>query len=1000
MEITYENIKPFIKKRKIPNIEDKITPIVLDADNIYDQQTMEIKDIKGWEVMTPYGWQDFKQIKKINKPYCYKIVFDDGEELVGSPYHKIMMLDETLTYLKFLNKGDIVISGRKVKSKKKIIGNVELFDLLGVKGSLYLTDNIVSSNCAAISWMDDIWASAGLTLTRSQGKCIAISCVTDDTYIFTNKGIKQIKDYIDYNLDTTIQHDYVFDSLYEIIGNQNKLQKGNLFHYNGLQTIYKIKTRYSELKCSKKHKLYTYNDKEHKFVWEEAQNLSTNNWLNIQSEFNVWKNDDNISDFNPIVTSNHKNIFIPKKLTSDICYLLGLYIAEGCANLVKRNNEIIGGYFAVHCENDINDIFKKLKIKFKKRDRTIYKVNSYTLVQLLIYLGFDITKKAPQKEIPKRLFECSKENIIALLQGIFDGDGSADKSGKVSLCFPSEKLIDQVRIILVNLGILSYKYETTLKNLNKNLFKYWYKFTSSSYNLEIYTHYAKKYFNLVGFRLERKQERKKYIKQIKEDEEFPNSKEIFTNLVKLADFSIWELNTYYKFKKFGYDFCTKDKIEELLNLIIKINPELENHPYILELKEKVLIGVWVPIKKIEILKEKQPVYDFSLPHEENNFWCHSVIYNGVLGHQTPKGMAGWYFEQYTNAKNLGWNIITAHWSEHPLYRIGMYQYIKDNNKPEGGYLKFFNDEWPDLTRKENAERYKPKEIYPFILDGKIRSPWYDFESKKLGVRKTKCELDCSFAGSGGEVIDPEKIRDLEIAARLHPPIGMPQRGLMKSYKEFFEPEEGHTYIIPGDTATGDGSDYSAFCVIDITTLTVVATYKDQLDPREYANILARIGKRYFNALIIVEYQEGLTTLLHLKDVIKYKNLFHTTLKKQDVTKVQKRKVGFWQSESTRTLGGDKLEEVLNTGELKVYSMDVINELYTWVWDKRGRRTHLPEKNDDLCMALTIGMYFITHVLTRREYQRENIRKYLRRDVQETIVGTSQAMAEIITKLRY
>jgi hypothetical protein len=38
-----------------------------------------------------------------------------------------------------------------------------------------------------------------------------------------------------------------------------------------------------------------------------------------------------------------------------------------------------------------------------------------------------IKNKAPQKEIPSRLMRLSKESTSAMLQGIFDGDGTAPK---------------------------------------------------------------------------------------------------------------------------------------------------------------------------------------------------------------------------------------------------------------------------------------------------------------------------------------------------------------------------------------------------------------------------------------------------------------------------------------------------------------------------------------------------------------------------------------------
>ena len=45
-----------------------------------------------------------------------------------------------------------------------------------------------------------------------------------------------------------------------------------------------------------------------------------------------------------------------------------------------------------------------------------------------------------------------------------------------------------------------------------------------------------------------------------------------------------------------------------------------------------------------------------------------------------------------------------------------------------------------------------------------------------------------------------------------------------------DPIEGHTYVITVDTSRGQGKDYSAFCVIDITDppYKVVAKYRNNL----------------------------------------------------------------------------------------------------------------------------------------------------------------------------
>lgn len=357
-----------------------------------------------------------------------------------------------------------------------------------------------------------------------------------------------------------------------------------------------------------------------------------------------------------------------------------------------------------------------------------------------------------------------------------------------------------------------------------------------------------------------------------------------------------------------------------------------------------------------------------------------------IGISTPKGQSGWYYEQYTRAEENGWNIVEAHWSEHPDYSLGMYQYIKDPAHPDGGYIKHYNEGWPDVSNPIAIKKYKTKETYPFVIDGRLRSPWYDYESKKLGVQKTRCELDCSFAGSGSEVFEPETIRALKQKAKLVPVIpniqlGLQDKGPFKSYKQYREFNPDHGYCISADVATGDGSDFSTAVIIDLTTKEVVGTYKDMVETTLFAKVLAEIGRRFGNCVIIVEYQgPGISVLMELKNNIRYSNLYQHDLKRNEITKPQRKKIGFWQGQSTRALGGDKTEEVINTGEFLIYSLDFFTELETWIWDKDGKRRHAPGKNDDLIMAFSNAMFYIYHALERKKHNREMMKKHFGKQI--------------------
>ena len=351
---------------------------------------------------------------------------------------------------------------------------------------------------------------------------------------------------------------------------------------------------------------------------------------------------------------------------------------------------------------------------------------------------------------------------------------------------------------------------------------------------------------------------------------------------------------------------------------------------------------------------------------------------------TPKGKSGWYFDQYINSEEKGWTILNASWKDHPIYNLGMYQYIKDENNKNGGYIKFYNSDWQDTTHPDDLKKYKTKETYEFIKDGKLRSPWYDVESKKLGKERTLCELDCSFSGSGGEVLENDVIDNIKNNCILPIRIGLKEKEQESFWKNYYVykdceyiqkevqdkilklPKE---YLVIVDIATGDGSDSSAISVIDVITDEVVATFKDdKISPDLLAYVVKKIGLEYGEAEVVIEYNgPGQTCLLKLQNDLGYpdKKIYRTTLKLKDPNEKdgKKRKLGFWQSSQSRSNGGDVLEELLNNNSITINCKRIAKEFETWVW-KDGRRDHLPGKHDDLIMTLTMYSYIKRYV---REY---------------------------------
>lgn len=346
---------------------------------------------------------------------------------------------------------------------------------------------------------------------------------------------------------------------------------------------------------------------------------------------------------------------------------------------------------------------------------------------------------------------------------------------------------------------------------------------------------------------------------------------------------------------------------------------------------------------------------------------------------TPKGTSGWYYDTYTSAHEIGFHIIDAHWTTHPIYSQGQYQWVEDATAPEGGTFNFFGKEWPETLFDKKTGTYIKlnKKDYPFVCDGKIRSPWYDFNSIKLGPRLTKCELDCSFTGTGGEVLDSDLLREMKVIADSTPftnPYEHLKSGFRK-YKEFIAYVPGHTYVIAADVATGDGSDFSTFVIIDLTTFEICGTFKEQILPTAFATVLYTIGKDFGGCPMVIENQGGGYTTLQTLKVKGYPSIYYSTLNKKDPsTGLRKRKIGLWCSEDVRMQGGDQVEEKLRTNQIKIPCAMLVEEFYNWIWDKDQKRRHAPGKNDDLIMALQHALWYSMYVYKRSERNRDNFKK--------------------------
>jgi len=102
---------------------------------------------------------------------------------------------------------------------------------------------------------------------------------------------------------------------------------------------------------------------------------------------------------------------------------------------------------------------------------------------------------------------CSRSVLRSMLSGMFDGDGHSSKlSGTVGYTSISEKLIQQLRVLLLNFGMIT---KTSIDNRTTSEFhvngKNYISPRKKSWQLLLSTTDSKRFYDLIGFKIDRKQ---------------------------------------------------------------------------------------------------------------------------------------------------------------------------------------------------------------------------------------------------------------------------------------------------------------------------------------------------------------------------------------------------------------------------------------------------------------------------------------------------------------
>jgi hypothetical protein len=265
-------------------------------------------------------------------------------------------------------------------------------------------------------------------------------------------------------------------------------------------------------------------------------------------------------------------------------------------------------------------------------------------------------------------------------------------------------------------------------------------------------------------------------------------------------------------------------------------------------------------------------------------------------------------------------------------------------------MNMFYKLWHDAEKGKNE--YVPTEVHWSQVPGRDAA-WKEQTIKNTSEAQFKVEFECEFLGSVDTLISPSKLRTMPYTDPIT------QNKGLAIYKRA---EQDHNYIITVDVARGTSQDYSAFCVMDTTTVPyeMVARYRNnEIKPIIFPNIIVDVAKNYNDAYILCEVNDiGGQVADIIQFDLEYENLLMAAMRGRAGQQLgqgfsgKKTQLGVKMSTAVKQVGCSNLKALIEEDKLLIPDYDTIAELTTFI--VKGQSFAAEDGcNDDLAMCLVI-----------------------------------------------
>jgi len=263
--------------------------------------------------------------------------------------------------------------------------------------------------------------------------------------------------------------------------------------------------------------------------------------------------------------------------------------------------------------------------------------------------------------------------------------------------------------------------------------------------------------------------------------------------------------------------------------------------------------------------------------------------------------------------------------------------------------------------------------------------WWGYTEKEMiAKRKEKGDLlfdqeyNCKFLSSGRNVFD---VNMLEKHRTNILKVGDINKAREKGQEDFKvkeedgwviyrEPKEKGIYVVGGDTSEGvKGGDPSIAVIFDRATGEEVAMFRGFRPPDVFGEMLNKMGRRYKDALMVVEVNNhGLVTSMTLKKLI-YPNLYFRPSKYETIGTGTTDRLGWRTTPITRPILINELASAIRNSEITIHSKNTLDEMLTFVYNDNGdMKPSSRGLHDDAIFAAGIALQGFKNIATIKPIQ--------------------------------